>query len=162
MTFWGTLAGGLVGTVVLTSSLQLAQSLGLTRMDLPLLLGTIFSTDRDRANVLGYAIHFANGLGFALLYAFVFFAVGSAGWLFGAGLGIVHALFAGGALINVLLPAVHPRMGTVYTDAEEAPILEPPGFMLRNYGPYSALANVVAHVVYGAIVGGFAGGFDLY
>jgi len=162
VTFWGTLAGGLVGTVVLTSSLQLAQSLGLTRMDLPLLLGTIFSTDRDRANVLGYAIHFANGLGFALLYAFVFFAVGSAGWLFGAGLGIVHALFAGGALINVLLPAVHPRMGTVYTDAEEAPILEPPGFMLRNYGPYSALANVVAHVVYGAIVGGFAGGFDLY
>ena len=162
MTFWGTLAGGLIGTVVLTSSLQLAQATGLTRMDLPLLLGTAFTSDRHRASVFGYAIHFLNGLAFASLYGAVFFAVGSASWLFGAALGFVHALFAGGALINVLLPAVHPRMGTVYSDAEETPILEPPGFMLRNYGPYSALANVIAHIAYGAIVGGFTGRFNLY
>ena len=38
MVVWGALAGGAVGTVVLTSGLQLAQELGLTRMDLPLLL----------------------------------------------------------------------------------------------------------------------------
>jgi hypothetical protein len=160
--FWGALAGGLVGTVVLTSSVSLAQELGLTRMDLPLLLGTVFTADRHRASVIGYAIHFCNGLIFASLYGIVFLAVGSAGWLFGAALGVVHGLFAGGALINVLLPAIHPRMGTRYSDAEESPILEPPGFMLRNYGPYSAISNLVAHVAYGAIIGGFAGGFDLW
>jgi len=162
VSFWGALAGGLVGTVVLTSSLELAQQFGLTRMDIPMLLGTIFTADRYRASVLGYAIHFFNGLVFAALYGIVFVAVGSAGWLFGAALGVVHALFAGGALINVLLPAIHPRMGTPYSDAEESPLLEPPGFMLMNYGPYSALGNLLAHVAYGAIVGGFAGGFDLY
>ncbi len=159
MSVLGALAGGFVGTVVLTSSLRLSQELGLTRMDIPLLLGTIFSTDRRRANLVGYALHFTNGLAFSLVYAFVFFAVDQAGWLFGAALGLVHAVFAGGALVNVLLPAVHPRMGTPWSDARATPILEPPGFMLRNYGRHTAIATVVAHIAYGGIVGGFAAGF---
>jgi hypothetical protein len=154
----GALAGGFVGTVVLTTGLRLAQELGMTRMDIPLLLGTMFSADRRRANVIGYGLHFVNGLIFSLIYAAIFHAVGEAGWVFGGLLGIVHAAFAGGALVNILLPAVHPRMGTPWSDASEAPILEPPGFMLRNYGRYTALATIVAHVAYGAIVGGFAAG----
>jgi hypothetical protein len=158
MSLVGALAGGFVGTVVLTTGLRLAQELGLTRMDIPLLLGTIFSQDRSRANLIGYALHFFNGLIFSLLYAGVFFAVGQAGWLFGAVLGLVHAAFAGGALVNVLLPALHPHMGTPWSDARESPILEPAGFMLRNYGRYTALATAVAHLSYGAIVGGFAAG----
>jgi hypothetical protein len=158
MSLVGALAGGFVGTVVLTTGLRLAQELGLTRMDIPLLLGTIFSQDRSRANLIGYALHFFNGLIFSLLYAGVFFAVGQAGWLFGAVLGLVHAAFAGGALVNVLLPALHPHMGTPWSDARESPILAPAGFMLRNYGRYTALATAVAHLAYGAIVGGFAAG----
>lgn len=158
-TVWGALAGGALGTVVLTSGLRAAQELGWTRMDLPLLLGTAFTPDRRRASVLGYAVHFLNGLVFSLMYAAVFLAVGEAGWAFGAGLGLVHAAFAGGALVNILLPAVHPRMGTPATDAEETPILEPPGFLLRNYGERTALVTVALHIVYGAIIGGFAAGF---
>lgn len=158
MSLAGALAGGFVGTLVLTTTLRLAQEVGLTRMDIPLLLGTMLTEDRRRANVIGYAFHFVNGLIFSLAYGAVFFAVDQAGWLFGGALGLVHAAFAGGALVNILLPAVHPRMGTRWTDASESPILEPPGFMLRNYGPHSALAAIVAHVAYGAIVGGFAAG----
>jgi hypothetical protein len=158
MSWGGVLAGGVVGTVVMTSGLRGMQEVGYTRMDLPLLLGTIFTGNRSRAAVLGYAIHFANGVAFAALYGLVFWAVGTAGWIFGAALGLVHALFAGTALVNILLPAVHPRMGTVWTDAEEAPLLEPPGFMLANYGRRTILVTVAAHVVYGAIVGGFAAG----
>ena len=154
----GALAGGLVGTVVLTSGLRLAQELGWTRMDVPLLLGTAFTASRSRAEVIGYAVHFVNGFLFALVYAFVFAATDRADWLLGLGLGFVHALFAGGALVNVLLPAVHPRMGTPWSDAEETPLLEPPGFMLLNYGRATALVTVVLHLAYGAIVGAFAGG----
>ena len=40
MNVWGALVGGVVGTLVLTSSLRAASELGLTRMDLPFLLGT--------------------------------------------------------------------------------------------------------------------------
>ena len=91
MTLWGALVGGVVGTIVLTSGLRVAQELGVTRMDIPLLLGTIFTDRRDRASVIGYVIHFFNGLLFALAYYGVFRAVGHAGWLFGAALGLVHA-----------------------------------------------------------------------
>jgi hypothetical protein len=49
-------------------------------------------------------------------------------------------------------------MGTPWTDAEETPVLEPPGFMLVNYGRHTVVATFVAHVAYGAIVGGFAAG----
>ncbi|NUT57155.1 MAG: hypothetical protein HOQ03_14415 [Thermoleophilia bacterium] len=149
----GALAGGLIGTVVLTSGSLLAQNLGWTRMDIPLLLGTIFSADRGRASVIGYAIHFANGLVFALAYGLVFEATGRAGWLFGLLLGAVHGAFAGGGLLNVLLPAVHPRMGKRWTDARSAPVLEPPGFLLSNYGPATLVATFALHLVYGAIVG---------
>ena len=162
MSFWGAIAGGLIGTVVLSSSLRFAQELGFTRMDLPLLLGTVFTSDRRRASMIGYAWHFFNGLWFAALYAVVFLATGSASIVFGAVLGVVHALFAGGALVNILLPVIHPRMGTRWTDARDTPILEPPGFLLRNYGRFSLLGNVGAHVLYGAIVGAFASGFELF
>ena len=158
MSLAGALAGGFVGTLVLTTGLRLAQVAGLTRMDIPLLLGTAFSEQIRRAQAIGYALHFFNGLLFALGYWLVFSAVDQAGWLFGAVLGVVHAAFAGGALVNVLLPAVHPRMGSIWSDASETPLLEPPGFMLWNYGRHTALVTLLGHVAYGAIVGGFAAG----
>ena len=156
MTIWAALAGGLIGTVVLTSTLRISQQIGLTRMDLPLLLGTAFSARRSRANVVGYLLHFLNGILFALAYYAVFRAVGHAGVLFGLGLGLAHALFAGSGLVSVLLPVVHPRMGTPWTDASEAPLLEPPGWMMRNYGRRTMLVMIALHLAYGAIVGGFA------
>jgi len=159
VTLWGALAGGFVGTIVLTSGLRVAQELGWTRMDIPLLLGTVFTDDRDRATVIGVVVHFLNGLLFALGYYAIFSAVDQAGWLFGAALGVVHAALAGGVLVTLLLPAVHPRMGTPWSDAEETPLLEPPGFLLVNYGRRTALWTLLGHVVYGAIVGGFAAGF---
>jgi hypothetical protein len=158
MSVWGALAGGLVGSVVLVSGLRVAQEVGWTRFDLPLLLGTLFSENRSRATGIGYALHLVNGLLFALVYFAIFDAVGRAGWLFGLLLGAVHAAFVGGGLVNVLLPAVHPRMGTPWTDAEETPLLEQPGFLLVNYGAGTAATTFVLHLAYGAIVGAFAAG----
>jgi uncharacterized membrane protein YagU involved in acid resistance len=152
----GALAGGFVGTIVLTTGSRLAQELGWTRMDIPLLLGTAFTSDRNRATALGYALHFANGILFALLYGLVFEAIGRAGLLLGLALGFVHGLFAGGVLLNVLLPVVHPRMGVPWTDARQAPILEQPGFLLSNYGRSTMLLTGLLHLVYGALVGVFA------
>jgi hypothetical protein len=153
---WGTLVGGLFGTVVLTTLLRGATELGWTRMDLPFLLGTAVTSDRARAKLAGYALHFMFGLVFALGYWLVFATIGQRGILIGALVGLVHGLFAGTALVSILLPAVHPRMGTGFDAAGTAPLLEPPGFMLINYGRQTPLATIVTHIVYGAIVGGFA------
>jgi hypothetical protein len=152
---WGAVVGGLAGTLVLTTMLRAASELGLTRMDIPFLLGTAVTEDRVRAKAAGYALHFVFGLLFALAYWVVFVVIDESGVLLGALLGLVHALFASTALVNVLLPVVHPRMGTGFDAAGSAPLLEPPGFLLLNYGRQTPLVTVIAHVVYGAIVGGF-------
>jgi hypothetical protein len=104
---------------------------------------------------LGYLAHFGFGLLFALGYYLVFLAIGRSGWLLGAAFGLAHGLFAGTALVNILLPVVHPRMGRPWTDARSSPFVEPPGFMMLNYGRRTPIVSTIAHVAYGAIVGGF-------
>jgi hypothetical protein len=152
---WGAIVGGLVGTLVLTTVLRATSELGLTRMDIPFLLGTAVTEDRVRAKAIGYALHFVFGLLFALVYFAIFLVLDESGVLLGALFGFVHALFAATALVTVLLPVVHPRMGTGFDAAGSAPLLEPPGFLLLNYGRQTPLVTIVAHVLYGGIVGGF-------
>lgn len=155
MSIWGALAGGFAGTLVLTTALSAASAFKLTRIDLPFLLGTALSRDRARAKALGYALHFLAGIGFALIYYAVFAAIDESGWALGALFGLLHGLFSGTALVNVVLPVVHPRMGSEWSAADTSPLLEPPGFMMLNYGRATPLAGLVAHVAYGAIVGAF-------
>jgi hypothetical protein len=155
VTIWGALAGGFVGTLVLTTGLRAATELRLTRTDLPFLLGTALSEDRIRARALGYGLHLIFGLVFAALYYALFQVLGEANAWLGGLFGLVHALFAGTVLVNVLLPLVHPRMATIFTDASSAPLLEPPGFLLLNYGARTPLVMALVHVAYGSIVGGF-------
>ncbi|MGE5275256.1 MAG: hypothetical protein ACM3QU_16025 [Verrucomicrobiota bacterium] len=51
-------------------------------------------------------------------------------------------------------------MGRPWSDARDTPLLEPPGFMLLNYGGATVLLTTVLHLAYGAIVGGFAAGLS--
>jgi hypothetical protein len=157
MTLGGALAGGFIGTLMLTTGLRAATELRLTRIDLPFLLGTALTEDRVRARAIGYTLHFLFGLLFASVYYLAFEAFDEASWWLGALFGAVQAAFAGTALVNLLLPLVHPRMGTPFTSASDAPLLEPPGFMLLNYGRSTPVVLLATHLVYGAIVGAGAG-----
>lgn len=153
MNLWAALAGGLAGTLMLTTTLRAASELGWTRMDLPFLLGVAFTGDRSKAKMIGYGCHFVLGVAFAFLYVALFAVIHHASWWLGALFGSAHAVFVGTVLVNVLLPAVHPRMGTPTSAANEAPLLEPPGFMMLNYGRSTPLVNLLGHIIYGAIVG---------
>ena len=155
MSVWGALAGGFVGTLVLTTALRAANELGLTRVDLPFLLGTAVSGDRARAKALGYLMHLAAGEMFALVYFAIFTAIDTSGWLLGALLGLLHGIVSATALVNILLPVVHPRMGSTLSAADSSPLLEPPGFLLRNYGRSTPIVTLIAHGAYGSIIGGF-------
>lgn len=155
MSIWGVLAGGFAGTLVLTTVLRAASEVRLTRMDLPFLLGTAVTADRRRAKVIGYLAHFAVGLAFAAVYGGLFEAIDRSSWALGALFGLVHGAFSATALVNIVLPAVHPRMGTPFTAAGSSPLIEAPGFLMRNYGRTTPLVTLVAHILYGTIVGGF-------
>lgn len=102
---------GLVATVLLTAVIVGAQLAGLTRLDIPLMLGTLFTGDPDRAKFYGFFLHLIMGQFFALFYAAGFAQLGSASWWLGGSFGVVHAMVAG-ALLVPLLPTVHPRMAT--------------------------------------------------
>ena len=155
MSVWGALAGGFIGTLVLTTALRTANELGLTRIDLPFLLGTAVTRDRARAKALGYLMHLAAGELFALVYYAIFAAIDTNGWVLGALFGLLHGVVSATALVSILLPVVHPRMGSTLSAADTSPLLEPPGFLMRNYGRGTPIATLLAHTAYGAIVGGF-------
>jgi hypothetical protein len=147
------IAAGFVGTLVMTTIMRAASELGLTRMDLALLLGTAVTENRRKARALGYVFHFVAGIGFAAAYGEFFTIVGRGGWWIGALLGALHAIFDGTVLVNVLLPVVHPRIATPDTAANEIALIEPPGFLMLNYGRSTFLVVLVAHIAYGAVVG---------
>jgi hypothetical protein len=149
------MAGGFVGTLVLTTCLRAGSELGLTRMDLPFLLGTAFSAERTRAKAIGYGLHFVAGQVFAAMYYGVFVVIDESSWWLGGAFGLLHGLFAGTALVSTLLPLLHPRMGSPNSAADSTPLLEPPGFLLLNYGRSTPLVTMLVHAVYGAIVGEF-------
>lgn len=155
MSVGAALAGGFAGTLVLTTMLRAAGQLRLTRIDLPFLLGSAFTTDRTRAKALGYVLHFIAGQLFALGYWALFLAAGHSSWWLGALFGLGHGMFAGTALVNILLPLVHPRMGTPLTSAPDVALLEPPGFLMLNYGLATPMVTLAAHLAYGALVGAF-------
>jgi hypothetical protein len=147
------IAAGFVATLVMTTIMRAASELGLTRMDMALLLGTSVSENRVRARALGYVFHFVMGLLFALLYGAFFAIVGHASASIGALLGALQAIFNGTVLVNVLLPLVHPRIATPDTAADEIALVEPPGFLMLNYGRSTFLVVFAAHLAFGAIVG---------
>jgi hypothetical protein len=143
---------GLLATSVLTAVMISAQMAGLTRLDLPLILGTLVTPDPDRARVAGFFIHLAAGQGFALGYAAVFALLEKATWWLGALLGLLHVAIAL-TVILPLLPGVHPRMATTRAGLSTTAALEPPGLLGLNYGIQTPAVAVVAHVIYGASLG---------
>jgi hypothetical protein len=145
---------GFVATVVLTTVMSASQALGLSRMSLPVLLGTMLTADRDRAPLVGFLFHLVNGWIFAFVYAAAFHAIGVASWWLGAMGGLLHGLFVLVAVLP-LIPGMHPRMASERQGPTPTRALQPPGFMGLNYGRRTPIIELVAHVLYGAILGAF-------
>jgi uncharacterized membrane protein YagU involved in acid resistance len=129
-----------------------SQGMGLTRMNLPFLLGTMFTPDRERARLVGFGVHMINGWLFAGVYAATFQRLQRATWWVGAAIGLVHALFVLLAAMPAL-PSLHPRMASEEQGPTPTRQRQPPGFMAMNYGRRTPLSVVLAHLAYGAILG---------
>ena len=145
---------GLIATIAMTAILQGSQGLGLSRLSLPFLVGTFFTSNRRSAFVLGFIAYTVGGWVFAFLYYAVFASVGFYVWWFGALMGFVHGLFLLVCALP-LLPFAHPRMASEYHGATSSRQLEPPGFLAMNYGYQTPLITLIGQTVYGATLGGF-------
>ncbi len=145
---------GFVATLVLTTLMAGSQALGLTRMNIPYMLGTMFTPNRDRAKIVGFAVHLVNGWWLAAIYAAAFESWGHATWWLGATIGLVHVLFVL-AVVMPLLPSLHPRMASEQQGPTPTKQLEPPGFLALHYGSQTPLSVILAHLLYGGILGAF-------
>lgn len=145
---------GFAATVVLTMVMSGSQSLNLTRMNVPYLVGSMFTSDRDKAKLFGIPLHLLNGFIFSAVYVAAFHASGNATWWFGAAIGAVHGAFVLTVALPVM-PAMHPRMAREFQGPTAVRRLEPPGFLGLHYGVRTPASVMVAHVIFGAIIGGF-------
>ena len=145
---------GFAATIALTTVTSVSHGIGLTRISIPFLLGTMLTPNRDRALVVGVAFHIVNGWLFALLYAAMLEGIGWTSWWLGAGIGFAHAMFVL-AVGMPILPGLHPRMVSEYDGPTPNRRLQPPGFLALNYGRQTPVVTILAHVLYGAIIGGF-------
>lgn len=145
---------GFAATVVLTTIMTASKYLGFTRMDIPFLLGTLFTPNRNKATWLGFTMHLLMGWFFAFIYGAAFETSGiKHGW-FGVSIGFVHAAFVLAAGLQIL-NAFHPRMARPFQGPTPTRQLEPPGFLALNYGRGTPIITFLAHLVYGGILGSF-------
>ncbi len=151
--------GGLVGTVLLTALLRLAAALGMTVVDLPLLLGGLLSSDPSTVLNGGHAIFVVAGvlvlpLVLALLWPltpgdrFTFRGALVKGVLWGVAL----FLFTG-----ILLP-----LFVALGQAPEADVTEPGlfGLALGAWGPIQLLLGIELYSLSSAVVAGMARGLQ--
>jgi hypothetical protein len=145
---------GFAATLVLSIILAVSRPLGITRMDLPFLLGTMFTSNRNKAPWYGFLTHLIIGWLFAFIYAAAFETTGNSSWWFGMVIGLVHAFFVLSAGLQIV-GSFHPRMAQPNQGPTPTRQLEPPGFFAMHYGRGTPLVTILAHLVYGAILAGF-------
>lgn len=138
-------------TIVMTMIYEISQGLGFSRINLPFLFGTVVTSRRSWANVIGAFLYMLGGWVFALGYWWVFDVLSLTSWTSGLVLGLFHGLF----LLTVflpLLPYVHPRVATEYDSPTYRQRIEPPGFLGLNYGLGTPLTTLIAQCAFGLVM----------
>ena len=141
---WGAVSGGVTGAVLMTFFLLLLRAVGVSALNLELLLGSGMTHSLDgSAWLVGFGVHLCFGVLFALAYGALLLAARRSGAAAGAALGVAHAVVAGIALPVVM--SLHPLVVA-------GPLVNP-GFFAMNLGLREVAIWLLAHVLYGAVVG---------
>lgn len=133
--------GGLVGTTLMTSMMLFGRQLKLPAIDAHGILGYVLHA--ERANGLGYVMHWLMGAVFAIGYALVFRLIPGNTLALGVILGIIHWLIVG--WMFALAPLIHAGM--------KAGTVEQTGaYMLKSLGFVGFIAGMIGHIVFGLAV----------
>jgi uncharacterized membrane protein YagU involved in acid resistance len=142
MDFLGAVVAGIVGTIVITMVMAMAPKMGMPKMDIVGMLGSMFSPEGNRT--LGMVIHLMMGIVFAVIYALLWNAgIGTVGLLWGAVFGAGHWLVAGVMMGGMSMMHAGVKAGTV----------EAPGvFMVNSGGMMAFMGGLIGHVIFGLVV----------
>jgi hypothetical protein len=146
--FFDGVLGGLVASLVM----GLGRSLGITALNVELLLGSLVTHDLSPlAGALGVALYLLIAGLIACLYAAAFRDVTHrATWGLGVLFSLVHLGMTG--LVMDALGALHPLMVRPPVPLLAGQLLAP-GLFAANFGAHTVAGFVALHLVYGGIVG---------
>ncbi|MBW6455243.1 MAG: hypothetical protein K0A98_05110 [Trueperaceae bacterium] len=102
------LLAGVLGTLAMTMLMVMAPRMGMPKMDMLGMLGTMVAPPGGAAQALGGVMHLMMGAILAVFYALAWsWGLGSPNWAGGALLGAVHGVVA--AMMMPVMTRMHPR-----------------------------------------------------
>jgi len=133
---------GFIATLVFSMILSMAPKMGLPKMDIVSLLGSMFGKNNP---VLGWMMHFMMGVVFSLIYAYLWsLGIGNATWLYGLIFGSVHWLMVG--VVMGAIPMMHAGIKSGEVQA--------PGMWMTNQGGWMAfMGGLIGHMIFGITFG---------
>lgn len=144
------LIAGLVGTAAMTLLMMLAPRMGMPKMDVMGMLGSMVSQDAGRARLIGAVMHFMMGMVFAVVYALLWsLGIGSASALWGLIFGAVHGLGAGVMMpvMTRVMPSPVSSAGVATASASPSGMSGMPGLLMGHM-----VFGLVVALVYGAML----------
>jgi hypothetical protein len=149
MNIVGAIVAGIVGTIVMTMVMVMAPKMGMPKMDIVGMLGSMFSPESNR--MVGMVMHFMMGVVFAIVYALLWNAgIGTAGLLWGLIFGAGHWLVSGLMMGGVPMMHAGVKAGTVNA---------PGVYMTNNGGMMAFMGGLVGHLIFGLVVALVYGAF---
>lgn len=141
----GAIVWGVVATAAFTLVSIMGKAMGMTRMDLLDLLGSmVASPGSGTARGIGLVVHHANGVVLAVAWAYGTALFGwPASWLTGLIWGAVLTVLA--LLMMSTIGVAHPAMRRGEQDD--------PGVAATNFGAMTPVGSLVGHLVYGVVLG---------
>jgi len=133
---------GFIATLVFSIVLSMAPKMGLPKMDIVSLLGSMFGKNNP---MLGWMMHLMMGVVFGLIYATLWsLGIGNATWLYGLIFGGVHWLIVG--VLMGMIPMMHSG---IKSGAVQAPGM----WMTKNGGWMAFIGGLIGHITFGIAFG---------
>ncbi len=140
---------GFVATVAMTALMYLAPMMGMPKMDIATMLGTMFLSRPAPAFWLGMMIHLMMGtVLFPAIYSFALQPGTGSGTGRGAFWGLI-LWAAANLMVMPLMGAIHPMV--------KSGMMPAPGFLMLHLGVMAPVGSLVGHLVYGMLLGRLAG-----
>ncbi len=140
---------GLVATAAMTALMYMAPMLGMPRMDIATMLGTMFLASSGAAFWLGLMIHLMMGV---ILFPVIYRWVLQPGDRSGTGSGALFGLILWAAANFMVMP----MMGVIHP-AVKSGMMPAPGFLMLHLGVMAPVGSLMGHLVYGVLLGKLSG-----
>lgn len=142
MNIFNAVIAGVAASLVFSFVLAMAPKMGMPKMDIVSLLGSMFSAKSNQA--LGWMMHLMTGIVFALIYALLWSSgISAATWVGGLIFGAAQWLVVG--MVMGMMPMMHVG---IKSGAVKAPGL----WMTNNGGLMAFMGGLVGHMIFGIVI----------